>query len=327
MPRNALPTRTLRNRPDLDQLKRQARELLDAFRAGDSGAEKEVQAHYRQADAATFALHDAQLVLARAHGFDSWPRLKAFVDGATVRRLVEAVRNGDLDTVRSMVDARPELVHLDVAENDEHRALHHAVLRRRTEIVRLLMQRGADARKGIWPHRGATTAFTLAVERGYDEAVAIIEEEEGRRAAGAQLRALPPSVEAGLVDAFRRGDQDAMIAALETHPELIRAADATGRTALHWAAACLWPKLTAWLLDRGADPAARAKNGATPLDVVGDQPDLWPAADRPRLMKSIAGMLLGRGAASTAHRPSRREMPPGCARAMPTACSRTATAW
>ena len=36
-----------------------------------------------RADAATFALHDAQLVLARAYGFESWPKLKAFVDGAS----------------------------------------------------------------------------------------------------------------------------------------------------------------------------------------------------------------------------------------------------
>src|SRR5687767_10268462 len=135
MPKNAPPTRTLRDRPDLDQLKRQAKELLDAFRAGQADASKEVHAYYRQADASTFALHDAQLVLARAHGFDSWPRLKACVEGATVARLVEAVRRGDLETVRSMVTARPELVHFDVAEHDEHRALHHAVLQRQPDIV------------------------------------------------------------------------------------------------------------------------------------------------------------------------------------------------
>jgi ankyrin repeat protein len=181
MPKNAPPTRTLRDRPDLDQLKRQSKELLDAFRAGHPDAAKEVHAYYRRADASTFALHDAQLVLARAHGFDSWPKLKAFVEGVTVGRLVDAVRRGDLDTVRSMLTARPELVHFDVAENDEHRALHHAVLQRQPEIVRFLMQHGADARKGIYPHRVATTAFTLAVERGYDEIVGIIEEEEDRR--------------------------------------------------------------------------------------------------------------------------------------------------
>ena len=45
----------------------------------------EVHAHYRGAESTTFALHDAQLVLARAYGFDSWPKLKAYVDGATGR--------------------------------------------------------------------------------------------------------------------------------------------------------------------------------------------------------------------------------------------------
>lgn len=191
MTRRSVPSRTLSDRPHLDQLKRQARELLDAFREGSAGAAEEVLAHYRHADTASFALHDAQLVLARAYGFDSWPKLKAFVDGSTVRRLVDAVRAGDLDAVRSMVTARPEVVHLDVAENDEHRALHHAVLRQRPDIVRFLMQQGADARKGIWPHRGATTAFTLAAERGYDEIVRIIEEEEHRRAEAPPLATLP----------------------------------------------------------------------------------------------------------------------------------------
>ena len=93
-------------------------------------------------------------------------------------------------------------MHLDVAENDEHRALHHAVLQRRPDIVRFLMQHGADARKGIWPHRGATTAFTLAAERGYDEIVRIIEEEEH---VGRSARCDAAAGRARLVDAFQRG--------------------------------------------------------------------------------------------------------------------------
>ena len=122
------PTRTLRDKPDLAQLKRQAKELLQAFAAGGADAAAEVHAHYQGADPARFALHDAQLVLARSYGFDSWPKLKAFVDGVTVRGLCDAVRAGDIDVVRAMLVVRPELVHLDVAEDDEHRALHHAVL-------------------------------------------------------------------------------------------------------------------------------------------------------------------------------------------------------
>src|SRR5262245_59322175 len=118
----SLPTRTLPARPDLAQLKRQAKDLLHAFAAGDAAATAEIAGHYRGAEAKTFALSDAQLVLARAYGFQSWPKLKAFVDGVTVRRLVEAVRGGDMNAVRSMVARRPEIVNLDTSENDEHQA-------------------------------------------------------------------------------------------------------------------------------------------------------------------------------------------------------------
>src|SRR5690349_5204318 len=106
------PRRTLRARPDLDQLKRQAKELLDAFRAGDSDAVAEVAVHMRGATPATFALHDAQLVLARAYGFASWPKLKAHVEGVTLQRAAEAVRTGDIAEARRLLDARPDLVHI-----------------------------------------------------------------------------------------------------------------------------------------------------------------------------------------------------------------------
>ena len=142
----------------------------------------EVNAHYRGADAATFALHDAQLVLARAYGFASWPRLKAYVDGVTVEHLIEAVRAGDLDKAEAMLRARPELVNMGRGE-DERRAIHYAVLDRSAAMTRLSMRHGADARGGVYPHRDATTALTLATERGYDEIVAIIREEEQRRRA------------------------------------------------------------------------------------------------------------------------------------------------
>src|SRR5262249_31968455 len=153
------------------------------FASGDAAAVAEIAAHYRGADPKTFELSDAQLVLARAYGFRSWPALKAFVDGVTVRRLVDAVRAGDEATVRSMAARRPDIVNCDTAPDDEHQALHHAVLTRQPRIVRLLMQLGAEPRKGIYPHRGATTAVALATERGYDEIVEAILDEERRRPA------------------------------------------------------------------------------------------------------------------------------------------------
>lgn len=293
------PTRTLSDRPDLAQLKRQAKELLQAFAAGDADARSEVQAHYQGANPESFALHDAQLVLARSYGFDSWPKLKALVDGMTVRGLCDAVRAGNLDGVRAMLVVRPELVHLDVAEDDEHRALHHAVLQRRPDIVRLLMQHGADARKGIWPHRDATSPLTLATERGYADIVDIIRNEEPRRSR-ASVTAVDAPAPPNLMDAFQRGDQEAMITSLDSHPSLIRMSDPhNGMTALHWASANLWDRLGAWLIGRGADVSARNTAGGTPLDLVGCNSDS-PAPDRSRLITKLAGLLLGRGAERTA---------------------------
>lgn len=293
----SLPTRTLASHPDLAQLKRQAKELLKDFAAGNAAAAAEVSRHYRGAVANSFALSDAQLVLARAYGFRSWPALKAFVDGVTVRRLVEAVCAGDAATVRAMAARRPEIVNLDAAENDEHQALHHAVLTRQPDLVRLLMQLGAEPRKGIYPHRQATTALALATERGYDELVAIILEEERRRSRlpMATIRAEDgPAVGA----AVEENDESAIIAAIDAHPGLVTAADPEGRTALHWAAERGWERVTAWLLDHGAAVNARAKNGETPLDLVARDVEL-SSSDLSRLSTKIAERLLERGATQT----------------------------
>jgi len=143
--RSTLPTRTLADRPDLEQLRRQAKELREAFRARTPDAVAEVTSHYRNAEPASFALHNAQLVLARAYGFQSWPKLKAYVEGATDQRLVAAVRAGDLAQVRLMLDSRPELA-------IRRGALHAAVLGRAPELVRVLMAHGADPRRGFYPH-------------------------------------------------------------------------------------------------------------------------------------------------------------------------------
>jgi hypothetical protein len=60
----------MRENPDIDQLRRQARELLEAYRVQSPDAVIEVAAHHRAATPETFALHDAQFVLARSYGFE-----------------------------------------------------------------------------------------------------------------------------------------------------------------------------------------------------------------------------------------------------------------
>jgi ankyrin repeat protein len=220
------------------------------------------------------------------------------VDGINVERLCEAARAGDVASVRAMLRVRPELVHLDLAEDDEHRALHYAVLYRYGEIVRLLMQYGADPRRGIWPHRDATSPLTIATERGYGEIVEIIRDHErSRTRVPVPVSDLP--IPADLVDAFRRGDQEGAIASLGAHPDFIQAADPQhGMTALHWAAANLWERLGAWLLERGANVNAGTVTGLTPLDLVGFGCDAR-TPDRSHLVTRFAELLLARGAERT----------------------------
>ena len=172
------PTRRLPQHPNLEQLRKQAKDLLEQYRSGDSVAITEIQKFERNPDPSTFALNDAQRILARAYGYESWPKLKAFVDGANIARFADVVKAGNIRQVQSMLASRPELIGMDRAENDEHRALHYAVLRRDVPMVRLLMKAGADARKGIWPHRDATSVLAIARDREYRELVAVIEEED-----------------------------------------------------------------------------------------------------------------------------------------------------
>src|SRR5215510_4761547 len=296
----SLHTRAMREHPDLDQLKRQAKELLEAFDAGLPEAVAEVNAHYRNPDRATFALHHAQLVLARAYGFDSWSKLKAYVDGVTVTRLADAIHAGDLAQVRMMLKARPELVNMQMSYGNEHRPLHYAVKDRAPEIVQFLMENGADARKGIHPHRSATTALTLAIERGYHEIVAIIQtEEQRRRKAGSDSGAALSSVPDELCEAIVRGDESRAIAMLESDPSLIHSCHRDGWTALHMAAGELNESMLRYLLEHGADVTRRSKDGRTPLDLAaaGRGSRMLSGAER---FPAVAEMLRQRGAKLTA---------------------------
>ncbi|GAA1430695.1 hypothetical protein GCM10009616_15930 [Microlunatus lacustris] len=66
---------TLPDRPDLDQLRRRARELQRAASAGGPDAVALLTRHLGALPAGPVPLHLAQLALARDAGFPSWPRL------------------------------------------------------------------------------------------------------------------------------------------------------------------------------------------------------------------------------------------------------------
>src|SRR5579875_3919176 len=105
---NSLP-----ERPDLDQLRRQAKELRDAARRGDQAAAERISRHHPSAKVGPVSLAVVQLVIARELGFSSWPTLKAAVDAERrvpddrARQLVAASIEGRLAEAVRLLRADP----------------------------------------------------------------------------------------------------------------------------------------------------------------------------------------------------------------------------
>ena len=325
MPSHVPPTRTLPPRPSLAQLRKQAKELLKAYRAGTDPAVIEVEQFERSPDPATFALADAQRVLARTYGFSSWAALKDHVEATYFESLIAAAEAGDVAALRQLAQADPDSV--DKHSESRDRALQRAAIHRHEELTRILMQLGADARTGIWPHRDATSAYAIAVDREYTEISAVIEREEERRRGRLSQK---PGAALTAVDALRHalieGRGAEAIALMEADPTLIASCDLNAVTPLHIAAWKHDPAMVGWLLEHGAPPGALAlrevpvrvpadnspaQSGKTPLDfaafVAGPAPEgqggilyfMENAHVAPALLEETASLLLSRGAALT----------------------------
>ncbi|HEY7795778.1 MAG TPA: hypothetical protein VIA10_17365 [Gaiellaceae bacterium] len=106
--------RDLPERPSLEHYRREAKELVRAHRAGDAAALARAAATGARAD--RFLLADAQLVLAREHGFRSWPELRRAIEESPLDVLAGQERGetvvdsglayGDGEPVRVLVRKR-----------------------------------------------------------------------------------------------------------------------------------------------------------------------------------------------------------------------------
>lgn len=136
-----MPVRRLPVRPDLEQLHRQAKELLRAIHAGDGNAIAELQEHHPESiDPPATKLADAQLVLARSYGASSWPRLVHAV------RLADAIWRDDVGTVRTLIAGNPRLIHEDVLirpDSNWGAPMTYAANLGRDAIIRFLHSQGA----------------------------------------------------------------------------------------------------------------------------------------------------------------------------------------
>lgn len=150
--RRALPAR-----PDLDQQKKLAKELLTAFRRGDDEARKRVRAELP--DKHSIVLADAQYVLAREYGFKSWRELKEHIETVAaetlppIERFKAAMRAGDAKMLRRLLRQHDEL---RTAINDplfsfDSPALVSVAGNGNVELIDILLEFGADPnRRSSW---------------------------------------------------------------------------------------------------------------------------------------------------------------------------------
>ena len=194
----------------LEEYQKQAEQLLEAWRSGDSAAIQIVrQTHPRFLDpkipwlprklsesevrSATLESPDAQLTIAHWYDFESWSRLAEYVgavtaDGSAVSRFesaVEALINGDVPTLTSLLRENPELIrarstrvtHFDPSA---HRAtlLHYVAAngvegyRQKTptnavEVAKTLLEAGAEVDALADMYGGRHTTMSMLVSSGH----------------------------------------------------------------------------------------------------------------------------------------------------------------
>ncbi|GHC07320.1 ankyrin repeat domain-containing protein [Cerasicoccus arenae] len=264
--------RQLPERPDLQQIKRQAKELIARYNNGDSATRQEVEFYFPKLQE-PLQHSQAILIIARSHGYASWSRLKAFVDGVTVARFCDAAKAGDVGTLKSMAKKRPELVKMELAPDDERIALHFAVMNNQADAVRWLMQAGSDARKGIYPYRDVSSALDLSKRSGSEAINKIIEEEEQRRRENASCPNVTVSPAQDKINQLIKEGSDAdVLALMKLNHDLLRSCDRDGCTPLHRAAEQSRLSLVEAMIAQGAPVFKEDLSGMNALEYALHRP-------------------------------------------------------
>jgi ankyrin repeat protein len=183
-----------------------------------------------------------------------------------VADLCEASTDGNVEKIREILATQPDLVNVHMAESNEHRAIHYAVMNQQSEAVRILMEAGAHHTSGIYPHRDATDAFTLAQDRGYDIIVNIMQEEDEKRKLAACKNISITEENDALFEAVQKGHVEEALRLLDQHPDLLNACHRNGGTVIYAAASKGRYALVQELLKRGADITHLTPEGQSPLD-------------------------------------------------------------
>jgi ankyrin repeat protein len=268
-------SKSLPARPNLEQLKNQAKDLLKSHQAGNPEAIERVRQHHPSWSAtsvsevrhARLSLTDAQLVIAREYGFASWPKLKERVDsialetGDPMELFKRAFVEEDATLFRRLLGRYPEI---KARINEPVAAFDAPVITRvrSREMLDVLLEAGADINaKSRWWAGGfglldgaEPDLAAYAIQRG-----AIVDAHSAARL--------------GLVGKLRE--------LILAEPTRVHARGGDGQTPLHFASTI---EVAQFLLDHGAD-----------LDVRDVDHESTPAQYMVRDRQDVARFLVERG--------------------------------
>jgi ankyrin repeat protein len=234
-----MPIRELPAHPNLEHLKKQARNLLcDAL-----AYEADAQARFSNCNITTEPkLADALHVIAREYGFDTWPALKLHVELASadpIEALTAAIKADNATLVREVLGRHPSLrSHINEPLPNygfDAPAIIAAVHKENREIIDALLDFGANINeRSRWWAGG----FGVLDSANPELATYLIS-----RGATVDIHA---AVRLGMIDRVREF--------LAFNSQLVHAQGGDGQLPLHFAATV---EIAALLLDHGADIDAR----------------------------------------------------------------------
>jgi ankyrin repeat protein len=168
-------------------------------------------------------------------------------------RLIKATKAQDARTVHQLIQ---EQVNVNEQLPDGATALHWAVHRDNLELVELLIQAGAEV--NIADQGGATPLWIASYNSNADMVKRLLQ-------AGANPDAPISSGETPLMTASERGNPEIVNALLSVKADVNAREHVSGQTALMWAVAEGHHRITATLIDNGANVHIRSKAGFTAL--------------------------------------------------------------
>lgn len=142
-------------RPSLEMQQKRAKELLRAAWAGDAEALTRIRTlHPKPPAPDALKLAEAQLVVARGYGFESWAAMKRKIDSLTrtpVEQFLAAVYEGDVERIRERLDDHADVraaVNAPIGHFDSRPA---SAATKNLPLLDVLLAHGADLNlKSAW---------------------------------------------------------------------------------------------------------------------------------------------------------------------------------